>query len=175
MLPAIRKFFDQFMAARSDDPGAVGTDRARLAAAALLVEVVRSDANVSDAERSAILAAVQGKFSLDPEAARELVALAEAEAREAHDTYQFTSSINAGFSTDQKRELVEELWRLAYEDATLHRHEEHLIRRVAELLHVPHSAFIRAKLMAEAARRDRTIDVSPADPAIVKPPPRNAR
>jgi uncharacterized tellurite resistance protein B-like protein len=146
MLFAIRKFFDEFVAARPEDPAASGADRARLAAAALLVEVVRSDANFSEAERAAVLGAVQGSFGLDRGAARELVALAEAESRDAHDTYQFTSRINAAFSADQKRALVEELWRLAYADATLHRHEEHLIRRVADLLHVPHSEFIRAKL-----------------------------
>jgi uncharacterized tellurite resistance protein B-like protein len=157
MLPAIRKFFDQFVAARPDDTAAAGTDRARLAAAALLVEVVQSDADFSEGERAAVLAAVQGKFGLDRGAASKLVALAEAEARDAHDTYQFTSRINAAFSADQKRGLVEELWRLAFADATLHRHEEHLIRRVADLLHVPHSDFLRAKLRA--------------DPAIVKPGP----
>lgn len=149
MLPAIRKFFDQFVAVRPEEPAATGAERARLAAAALLVEVVRSDDEFSDEERAAVLATVQRKFGLEPEAARQLVSLAEAEARDAHDTYQFTSSINSAFSAEQKRRLVEELWRLAYADATLHRHEEHLIRRVADLLHVPHSAFIRAKLRAE--------------------------
>jgi uncharacterized tellurite resistance protein B-like protein len=157
MLPAIRNFFDQFIASRPDETAPARADRARLAAAALLVEVMRSDASFSGEERAAVLEAVRRKFGLDPEAARQLVELAEAEARDAHDTYQFTSKINAGFSAEQKLGLVEELWRVAWSDATLHRHEEHLIRRVADLLHVPHRAFIRAKLRA--------------DPAIVKPEP----
>jgi uncharacterized tellurite resistance protein B-like protein len=152
MLPALRKFFDQRIAARPDEPAAQAEDRARLAAAALLVEVVRSDDSFSPDERGAVIDSVQRKFAIEPAAARELVDLAEAEASEAHDTYQFTSRINAGFSADQKRRLVEELWRVAYSDAVLHRHEEHLIRRVADLLHVPHSEFIRSKLRVLESR-----------------------
>ena len=35
----------------------------------------------------------------------------------------------------------------------VHKYEEHLIRRVADLLHVPHSGFIAAKLRAARTRR----------------------
>jgi uncharacterized tellurite resistance protein B-like protein len=31
----------------------------------------------------------------------------------------------------------------------VHKYEEHLIRRIADLLHVPHSAYIAAKLRSE--------------------------
>lgn len=151
MLTAIRNFFDRRIVGRQDESAASAEDRARLAAAALLVEVVRSDEHLSAAEREAVLGSVERKFGLEKQAAEELVALAEAEAREAHDTFQFTSRINANFSHDQKLRLIEDLWRVAYADAALHRHEEHLIRRVADLLHVSHRAFIVAKLKAEEA------------------------
>ncbi|MGH8130400.1 MAG: TerB family tellurite resistance protein [Steroidobacteraceae bacterium] len=149
MLSAIRKFFDQRIAERPDETTAIARDRTRVAAAALLVEVVRADQDISADEREAALGAVQRKFGLEAEAAQQLLALADAEAREAHDTYQFTAKINASFSPEQKLRLIEELWRLAYADAALHSQEEHLIRRVAELLHVSHTAFILAKLRVQ--------------------------
>ncbi len=153
MLNALRNFFDQHISGSDADPEIAAEERARVAAAALLVEVVRSDDHFSDVERASVLDAVRRRFGMGPVAARELLELAEAEARDAHDYYHFTSRINASFSPERKRRLIEELWKAAYADDVLHRHEEHLIRRVADLLHVPHSAFIRAKLKAQEARR----------------------
>jgi hypothetical protein len=50
----------------------------------------------------------------------------------------------------EKLQLLEALWRVARADATVHKYEEHLIRRIADLLHMPHSSFITAKLRASA-------------------------
>jgi len=146
MLTAIRKFFDQHIAAQPDEPEASAERRAQIAAAVLLVEVARSDQNFSDAERQAVLGSVQRKFGLSPAEAQELLALAEAESRDAHDIYQFTSKIDTTFSPERKVGLIEELWRAAYSDSVLHEYEEHLIRRVTDLLHLSHSQFIAAKL-----------------------------
>jgi uncharacterized tellurite resistance protein B-like protein len=151
MLAALKEFFDRRIAERPDESAESAAGRARLAAAALLVEVVCSDAELRPGERDAVLAAVRRSFGIDAAEAGELIALAEAEATEAHDTWQFTSRINAGFTPDEKRRLVEELWRVAYADDALHHLEEHLIRRVCELLHLGHGEFIRAKLRVQAA------------------------
>ena len=112
-------------------------------------EVARSDHNYSDAERQAVLASVQGRFGLSAAEAQEMLILAEAESREAHDIFQFTSKINASFSPEQKVRLIEELWRAAYADSVVHEYEEHLIRRVADMLHLSHSQFIAAKLRVQ--------------------------
>jgi len=146
VLDSIRKFFREHIA---PDPRAAEADavaRARVAAAALLVEVVRSDSHFSPDERQAVLESARRKFGLDEQESEALVKLAEAEAAEAHDLYQFTSLINASFSAAQKQQLVEELWRVAWSDDVLHHYEEHVIRKVADLIHVPHSVFIAAKL-----------------------------
>jgi len=75
-----------------------------------------------------------------------LIELANAEKHEATDYYTFTSLINEHYSQQQKIKLVEDLWRLAYADNELDKYEEHLLRRLSELLHVPHKDFIRTKL-----------------------------
>jgi uncharacterized tellurite resistance protein B-like protein len=146
MLTALRNFFDQHIAPQPEETEATAQRRAQLAAAVLLVEVARSDHNFSDAERQTVLASVERKFGLSKAESQELLALAEAESREAHDIFQFTSKIDKSFSPEQKVRFLEELWRAAYADSVLHEYEEHLIRRVADMLHLSHSQFIGAKL-----------------------------
>jgi uncharacterized tellurite resistance protein B-like protein len=149
MLKAIRDFFDQRIAAAA--AAADETRRLRLAAAALLVEVVRGDGGIVPAEQEALLAAVRDKFGLSPLEAAELAAAAEQESRLANDYFQFTSLINRSFSPAQKLRLVELMWQVAYADAVLSAHEQHVLRKVAELLHVPHGDYIAAKMRARQA------------------------
>jgi uncharacterized tellurite resistance protein B-like protein len=149
MLKAIRDFFEQHLGqAAAPAPEA---HRLQLATAALLVEVVRSDGTIAPAEREAMLAALGGKFSLAPQEASALVELAEQESRLANDTYQFTSLINRDFSPAQKLRVIELMWQVAYADAALGAHEQHVLRRIAELLHVPHGDYIAAKMRARDA------------------------
>ena len=121
-----------------------------LATAALLVEVMRSD-GVAETERATVEAAVGIRFGLAGDEARSLVAEAEAEVRDAVGYYPFTSLINRHFSADDKERIVELLWQVAYVDATLSAHEQHVIRKVADLLHLSHAAYVGAKLRAKDA------------------------
>jgi uncharacterized tellurite resistance protein B-like protein len=149
MLKAIRDFFDQ----RIGGAAAPGDEAHRLplATAALLVEVVRGDGGIGPAERQALLAAIDARFALAPADAAALVDLAEQETRLANDYYQFTSLINRGFSPQQKLRVIELMWQVAYADDALSAHEQHVLRKVAELLHVPHGDYIAAKMKARAA------------------------
>jgi len=121
-----------------------------LAVAALLVEVLRADYDVSGHERRQVLDSIRGILGLDPGQCETLLELAEQRVDEAHDLHQFTSEVNRAFSADEKVGLVEQLWRVAQADATVHKYEEHLIRRISDLLHVPHRQFIAAKLRGAA-------------------------
>ncbi len=121
-----------------------------LAVAALLVEVLRADYDVSGPERRQVLDSIRGILGLDPGQCETLLELAEQRVDEAHDLHQFTSEVNRAFSADEKVGLVEQLWRVAQADATVHKYEEHLIRRISDLLHVPHRQFIAAKLRGAA-------------------------
>jgi len=152
MLNAIREFFESHVAA----PAEGGDERhtIELATAALLVEVVRFDDEIEPAERDAVLRAVNEKFGLSGEEAATLVRLAEEEARQATDYYQFTSLINKRFSPEQKERVIEHMWRVAYADAELSAYEQHTIRKIADLLYVPHRAYIAAKLRARDTARE---------------------
>jgi len=147
MLTAIRDFFDRHIgveAPERDDPHAI-----QLATAALLVEVARIDSESTDAERDAVVQAVREKFGLDSDEADQLIALAEAEVRQASGYFQFTSLVNRHFSAEQKLQVVELMWRIAYADAALSAHENHLMRRIGDLLYIPHGDYIAAKMRAQ--------------------------
>lgn len=149
MLNRFRDFLDrQFGAASGDEGHAI-----EIATAALLLEVSRMDGSIDAPEREAVLRAVRAKFGLDETAARELIALAEDEARQATDYYQFTSVVNERFSYEQKVRVVGLLWEVAYADGAMSAYEEHLIRKLADLLYVSHGDYINAKLRARDAAR----------------------
>ena len=154
MLKSIRDYFDRNIGTQ----GAPSGERhsIELATAALLVEVVRSDAGIAPNEQQAVLRAVREKFGLSDEEAQTLFRLAEDEVRTAHDYYQFTSLINRHFDQQRKQHVIELMWQVAYADAELAAHETHVLRRIAELLHVTHGDYIAAKMRArDAAERGK--------------------
>ncbi len=149
MLKSIQDFFDRNIGAQSAP--IAERHSIELATAALLVEVVRSDAGISEGERHAVQRAVREKFGLTEDEAQTIFKLAEEEVRTASDYYQFTSLINRRFDQQQKQYVIELMWRVAYADAGLAAHENHVLRRIGKLLHVTHADYIAAKLRARDA------------------------
>ena len=63
--------------------------------------------------------------------------------------FEFTRAVNDLASVEQKRSLLGMMWRVAMADDALSRYEEHVIRKVADLLYLPHSDFMLAKREAQ--------------------------
>jgi len=148
MLRALKDLFDTIAAPAGPDP-ARAAHSLQLATAVLLVEVMRADPQLGAEERKAVVAALRQRFDLAGDEIARLVELAEETARTANDFFRFTSSINDGFSHPQKVRMVEHMWEVAYADGHLDAHENHLIAKVAGLLHVTHGEYIAAKLHAK--------------------------
>jgi len=148
VLNSIRDFFERNLATRSD--AAPSRHTIELATAALLIEVVRCDAGITDAERTAVEQAVRGRFGLSEGEAEALIRLAQEEVAQANDLFQFTSLVNRDFTQEQKVRVIEAMWRAALADAHISAHEQHVLRRIADLLHVPHGDYIAAKTRAQA-------------------------
>ena len=148
MFEALLELFQAKVALPADAPADAREHALRLAAAALMFEIVRADASVKDEELTVMRAALQSTFDLSAEETDELVRLAEAQSRTASSLYEFTSLVDAGLDASQKKRVVELLWLVAFADGRKDAHEEHLVRRIAGLLHVPHPDFIDAKLRA---------------------------
>ena len=147
MIRAFQRLFESTITAAARAPKADEREHGyHLATAALLVEMMRADYEVRPEERDAVLRALGVAFDdLSADETRGLLARAEERADDATSLYEFTQHINRQFDHEQKARVVELLWRVAYADGDLDKYEEHLVRRIADLIHVPHSVFIRMK------------------------------
>ena len=139
--------------------------RLKLATAALLVEIMQLDQRVLEEERQAVRWILRDKFSLTEEETRELYELARQEAEDAVDSHQFTRLIARECSLEQKTRIVENLWAIAYADNHLDALEEHVIRRIADLIYLPHREFIKTKYRAAGGESHSQVanDSEPGD------------
>ena len=153
MLSPIRNLLAQFFSPAGDDrsPAFDEAHGLQLATAIMLVEVMRSDATSSATERTATVAALRNKFALTDDELQQLLAKAEHTAKDGNDYFRYTSAMNEQFTQAQKIQVVEHMWQVAYADGHLDAHENHLISKVAGLLHVTHGEYIAAKLHAKQA------------------------
>jgi uncharacterized tellurite resistance protein B-like protein len=123
-----------------------------LASAALMMEVARADFATDQVELDTIRSLLIAHFALTDDEVAELAAEATERVDAATCLFEFTRLINDQASIDQKRTLVTLMWRVAMADDALSQYEEHLIRKVSDLLYVTHNDFLVAKLAAQNAR-----------------------
>lgn len=120
-----------------------------IATAVLLFEVMRADHNYEDTEKQKIITTLQNQFSLDKHEVLDILATAEDESAHANDFYRYTSLINQHFDLSERIKVVETLWEVALADGHIDVIEEHIIRRIADLLHLRHGEYIQTKLKAK--------------------------
>lgn len=120
----------------------------QLATAVLLIEVMQSDGS-TDQERAAVLNILKDRFQLADAEVAKLTELGLHTAKTANDLHQFTSLINRELALPEKIQIVEYLWQVAYADGHLSAHENHIMRRLVDLLHVSHGDNIAAKMRAK--------------------------
>jgi hypothetical protein len=164
MLDRIRRFFDQHIATASPDVPAPrfgkggGGDPAHglhLATAALLAGgqpcgLPRARQGVVRHCRNP---AAPVRFS-DQET-QELLEVARTESDEMLSLHPFVRLINEHFDAEARARIMEDLWQVAYADGKLDKHQEYTVRKIADLLYVPHSVYIRTKLKVEEGARDK--------------------
>lgn len=150
MFSTLQELFDKFTAAPGETP-AEREHALRLAAAVLLVEVMRADAELQPVERQAMRAALGKRVGLDEAELARLIEQAEAQARQSNDYFAFTSRLNEHCSQPDKVALVEAMWDVAYANGVLDANEIHVVSKVAGLLHVTHGEYIAAKMRAKEA------------------------
>jgi uncharacterized tellurite resistance protein B-like protein len=143
MLNNIKSFFEKNFMPTDGVPD--NDHQLKLATAALLIEMMMQDDEVHDAERKAVQRALEDKFQLSASETSDLYKLAEQEVKASTDYHQFTSLMAQYFTQPQKVKVIEYLWLVAYADKHLDRYEEHMVRRIADLIHVSHKDFIQTK------------------------------
>jgi uncharacterized tellurite resistance protein B-like protein len=123
----------------------------QLATAVLLIEVMQSDADNTDEEQATILNILKERFQLADAEVAQLSELGHRTATAANDLHQFTSLINRELELSEKVRIIEYMWQVAYADSQISAHENHLMRRMADLLHISHGDYVAAKMRARPA------------------------
>jgi uncharacterized tellurite resistance protein B-like protein len=111
-------------------------DELRVALTALLIEAAYSDDHFDDVERATIARILERRFGLTAPEVHGLVGEGEAAASESAELFHFTRIVNERLSPEERVELVEMLWEVAYADRVLDEYEDSLLRRVGGLIYV---------------------------------------
>ncbi|MEX2476050.1 TerB family tellurite resistance protein [Marinobacter sp.] len=122
-----------------------------VAATALMVLLSRADNNEDDRELQTIVDCAVEAHEVSREEAQEILQDALSHADGATSLYEFTEQINEQLDQATKQSLLESIWRVAFADGRIDKYEEHLIRRMADLLHLNHREYMQARYRAEAA------------------------
>lgn len=117
-----------------------------LAAAVLMVEVARADFDEDARELDVVRRQLGQRFKLADSEIDSLLAEARQTADREVSLHRYVSTLNDELDYDDKIAVLEMLWQVAYADGVLEKHEEHLMRRYADLLYIPHRDWIQAKL-----------------------------
>lgn len=119
------------------------------AATVLMVEIMLADQSQDEREAALIAERIANRTGEDTATAAALVRKAQQMHNDSPDLYPFTRVINDQFDEQQKYQLVVDLWRTALADNNIDKLEEHMIRRIADMLYLHHSHFIQAKRAAQ--------------------------
>ena len=148
MIKKIQSFFESQLSIRDSSLEDKQT-KLQLATAALLFEISKADFDMSEHELEQIKSLLNKQFDLSSAQLDELIDLAQSEVKQSTSLYDFTVLINDGYSLEDKKQVIYLLWQVAFADNVLHKYEEAMIRKVADLIYVPHQDFIAMKLASK--------------------------
>jgi uncharacterized tellurite resistance protein B-like protein len=149
MITTIRKLLSKSAAMDKSIGSTDKQELIKMAAAVLFVEIMHADHQVDKRERQIVKRALLESFSLTRQDAEELLQQAEDRVKDVISLHEFTSLLHSRLSNEEKVMLIEQIWRIILADDDVDKYEEHLVRRIAELLYVSHRDYIRAKLSAQ--------------------------
>lgn len=140
----IKNWLNNFIEAGvdSDTSEALDIDRVTIH---LLVEVARADYSIESEELQAVIDAATKASALERSEVEEIVQSALSEVDDNISYHAHVAFINKEFSLEQKRSLLECMWRIAYADKHIDKYEEAFIRRFADLIYMKHKEFMQAK------------------------------
>ena len=123
----------------------------QLAVAVLLIEVMQSDAECAFEEQAAILNILKQRFGLSDAEVKQLTEQGQQASRTANDFHRFTALINQEMGLPEKIQIVEYLWQVVYADGKVSAHENHIMRKLVDLLHISLGDNVAAKERARIA------------------------
>ena len=117
--------------------------------ASLIIEVALADKVFDESEINLLKNMLLETYSLKLDDANELIANAEKTVNESTSLYGYTREVNDNFDYQSKLDLLDQLWRMAFADGNIDKYEEHVVRKISDLIHISHNDFIQSKLRNE--------------------------
>jgi uncharacterized tellurite resistance protein B-like protein len=112
----------------------------------LLVEIAFADKDFDETEKASLKQSLIETYAIDESDIEEIIKDAEDTVSESTSLYGYTSIVNTEFQYEDKLKLLRNLWKIAYADGYLDKYEEHLLRKISDLIHISHSDYISIKL-----------------------------
>ena len=142
-------FFKKIFQTKESDKPIIDDQTSVKACIALLLETSMADQILDESELEALKNTLQKDFLIDKDELDELINQAKENIEDSTSLYEFTRDINDNFDASERVKLIESMWKIAYADGNIDKYEEHIIRKVSNLIYVAHSDFIKAKLTAK--------------------------
>lgn len=144
MFKSVTDFLEQYLVSGSEEPSRK-EHNLELCAAALMMEIALADSGVDADERQVIESSIKHHFHLNDEEVGGLLDVAKREVDHSTSLHEFTRVVNDTLSREEKVTIIELLWKVASADMVIDKYEEYYIRKIADLLYVSHSDYIKAK------------------------------
>ena len=117
-----------------------------LTCASLIIEVALADKDFDITEINLLKIILKDSYNISPEKIDNLIESVESTVKNNTSLYSYTREINDSLNYEQKIALLDGLWKISYADGTLDKFEEHLVRKISDLIHISHGDFITSKL-----------------------------
>jgi uncharacterized tellurite resistance protein B-like protein len=154
MIDLVKRFFGKDEKDKPVNKGKETAHDIRIATCALFLEMSQIDGEFSESERAHIISTLKKDYHLSDEYAVALLEASHEELEGSIDLWHFTNLINQNYSMEEKLQIIENIWRIAYTDGRLDKHEDYLVHKLAKLLRLSHKQLIEAKLKAKRPASD---------------------
>ena len=148
MLDIVKRFFGKTGRSGAGVSRPHSEHDVRVATCALFLEMARIDEKFTPAEMDTVIGILKEKYGLSPEHAEALLDEADKNLKQSIDYWHFTNLINENYSTAEKLEIMEMLWRIVFVDGRMDKYENYLMHKLSDLLRLSHDQLIAAKLKA---------------------------
>ena len=155
MIDLVNRFFGKSVENRVAKQVEGRCHNIQVATCAVLLEMAKIDGEFSEKEQEGLISILKTCYHLSDGDIEELIQASNQELEGSIDLWRFTSLINRNYTIDEKLRIIETLWEIAYADGKLDRHEDYLLHKLAELLHLTHKQLIEAKIKVIEARKNQ--------------------
>lgn len=136
-----------------EDSSSLSHDDIHVATCGLFLELAHIDGEFSAEERQVVFDVMLTEFGLSQEVAEAILEKAQHEVDSSSDLWQMTKLVKEHYPNEAQIRIVENLWKLVLADGRIDDHEDYLMKKLYDLLHVEHEDFIAAKLRALASKK----------------------